>query len=180
MLTARQDRPGISRTFALACVLVGAAVWAPVLGAQEQALPGQLQGFDGYMEKILKDWNAPGVAVGVVAKDKLVFAKGYGYRDFAQKLPMTPQTLFQIASNTKLFTAVAVGMLVDEGKLDWDRPIRQFVPSIQFYNDELNNTVTIRDMLAHRTGITRHDSLSGDRMLRRIGPVLSVLMRSHA
>ena len=71
--------------------------------------------------------------------------------------PFTPTTTHQIASNTKLFTAVAAGLLVDEGKLTWDKPVRQSVPSIQFYDDELNNTITVRDMLSHRTGITRHD-----------------------
>ncbi|RYF49650.1 MAG: penicillin-binding protein, partial [Cytophagaceae bacterium] len=65
--------------------------------------------------------------------------------------------LFQIASNTKLFTATAVGMLVNEGKLEWDKPVKTFVPAINFFNDELNNTVTVRDMLSHRTGISRHD-----------------------
>jgi CubicO group peptidase (beta-lactamase class C family) len=67
--------------------------------------------------------------------------------------------LFQIASNTKLFTSVAIGLVVEEKKLDWDKPVRQSVPIIQFYNDELNNTVTIRDMLSHRTGISRHDMI---------------------
>ncbi len=127
--------------------------------AQNEEISKKLEGFDQYMDTILKDWNAPGVAVGVVAKDQLVFAKGYGYRDYGQKLPMTPDTMFQIASNTKLFTAVAVGLLVEEGKLEWDKPIRQFVPAVQFYNDELNRAVTIRDMLAHRTGVTRHDMI---------------------
>lgn len=117
----------------------------------------RLKDFDGYMEKLLKDWNTPGVGVGIVANGKLVFAKGYGYRDYGKKLPVTPNTLFPIASNTKLFTAVGCGMLVEEGKLEWDKPIRSFEPTIKFYNDELNNTVTLRDMLAHRTGISRHD-----------------------
>jgi len=134
-------------------------VYPPALQGQNEEISKKLEGFDQYMEEILKDWNAPGVAVGVVAKDKLVFAKGYGYRDYGKKLPMTASTLFQIASNTKLFTAVAVGMLVEEGKLEWDKPVRRYVPAIQFYNDGLNNTVTIRDMLAHRTGITRHDTI---------------------
>ena len=111
------------------------------------------------MAKVLKDWNVPGIGVGVVSGYELVFVKGYGYRDYGKKLPFTDMTLFQIASNTKLFTAVAAGLLVDEGKLAWDKPIRDFVPSIRFYNDDLNNTVTLRDMLAHRTGITRHDSI---------------------
>ncbi len=129
------------------------------LMAQDREIAKKLQGFDAYMTKTLKDWNAPGVGVGVVAGDKLVFAKGYGYRDYEQKLPFTSTTLCQIASNTKLFTAVAAGFLVEEGKLTWDKPVRDSVPSIQFYNDELNNTVTLRDMLAHRTGITRHDTI---------------------
>jgi len=124
-----------------------------------QKIAQRLEGFDAYMEKVLKDWNAPGIGVGIVVNDKLVFAKGYGYRDYEKKLPITSKTLFPIASNTKLFTAVAAGFLVEEGKLTWNEPIRKSVPSIEFYNAELNNTVTLRDMLSHRTGITRHDSI---------------------
>ena len=116
----------------------------------------KLAGFDAFMEKTLKDWNAPGIGVGVVVGDKLVFAKGYGYRDYEKKLPLSAQTMFTIASNTKLFTAVAAGMLVEEGKLTWDRPIKESVPTIEFYNSYLNNSITLRDMLSHRTGITRH------------------------
>lgn len=105
----------------------------------------------------MKNWNMPGVGVGIVKNGQLVYFKGYGYRDYEKKLPITANTLFQIASNTKLFTATAIGLLVNEGKLDWDKPVKTFVPSIQFYNNELNNTITIRDMLSHRTGVTRHD-----------------------
>ncbi|MDP9205507.1 MAG: serine hydrolase [Gemmatimonadota bacterium] len=119
----------------------------------------RLQGFDAYMGQVLKDWNVPGLGVGIVIKDKLVWAKGYGYRDYGKKIPYTPTTTQPIASNTKLFTSVAAGMLADEGKVDLDKPIRQYVPSIQFYNDDLNRTVTLRDMLSHRTGITRHDGI---------------------
>lgn len=119
----------------------------------------RLQGFEKTVEKILKDWNVPGCGIGIVLKDKLVFAEGYGYRDIEKKLPVTPNTLFQIASNTKLFTATAIGFLVEDGKLEWDKPIQKYVPQIQFYNDELNTNVTIRDMLSHRTGISRHDNI---------------------
>jgi CubicO group peptidase (beta-lactamase class C family) len=125
----------------------------------ENALLEKLKDFDRDMERLLKDWNAPGVGLGIVANDKLVFAKGYGYRDYEKQLPFTPSTLCPIASNTKLFTSVAAGLLVAEGKLTWDRPIRDAVPSIRFYSDALNNTVTLRDMLAHRTGITGHDTI---------------------
>jgi len=119
----------------------------------------KLDGFDAYMSKVLKDWNTAGIGVGVVVNDKLVFAKGYGYRDYEKKLPFTPATVCPIASNTKLFTAVAAGMLVEEGKLNWDKPVRESVPTIRFNNEQLNNTVTLRDMLSHRTGVTRHDSI---------------------
>ncbi|MBK7902532.1 MAG: serine hydrolase [Proteobacteria bacterium] len=119
----------------------------------------KLRSFDEHVQSVLYDWNGVGIGVGVVVDDQLVFTRGYGYRDYGNKLPVTSKTVFQIASNTKLFTAVAAGFLVEEGKLTWDEPIRNSVPSIQFYSDSLNNTVTLQDMLAHRTGITRHDSI---------------------
>lgn len=129
------------------------------LTKQQADISDKLQDFDSYVEKLLQDWNAPGLGIGIVANDKLVFAKGYGDRNYDEKLPFTSKTLFPIASNTKLFTAVAAGMLVESGELTWDEPIRDAVPDIRFYNNELNNTVTLRDMLAHRTGITRHDCI---------------------
>jgi CubicO group peptidase (beta-lactamase class C family) len=129
------------------------------LRAQDVDVSKRLEGFDDYMAKVLKDWNGPGIGVGIVVGDKLVFAKGYGYRDYEKKLPFTPGTVCPIASNTKLFTAVAAGMLVEESKLTWDKPVRESVPTVRFNNETLNNTVTLRDMLSHRTGITRHDTI---------------------
>lgn len=160
-----QRRPNLTRSskiiLALALLTIGFSTSIP---AQDKSAPTidltqKLAGFDAFMEKTLHDWNAPGIGVGIVVGDKLVFVKGYGYRDFEKKLAITANTLFPIASNTKLFTAVAAGFLVEEGKLTWDRPIRESVPTIEFYDSFLNNTVTLRDMLAHRTGITRHDSI---------------------
>ena len=138
-------------------VALALMIFAPAARAQEPDITKKLDGFDSYMAQVLKDWNTPGIGVGIVVNDKLVFAKGYGYRDYEKKLPFTPTTLQQIASNSKLFTAVAAGMLVEEGKLTWDKPVRDSVPTIQFYNDQLNNNITLRDMLSHRTGVTRHD-----------------------
>ena len=149
----------------LVVLALSLTILSPSIHAQDKSAPNtidvtqKLAGFDAFMEKTLKDWNAPGIGVGIVINDKLVFAKGYGFRDYEKKLPITANTLFPIASNTKLFTAVAAGFLVEEGKLTWDSPIRESVPTIDFYNSSLNNTVTLRDMLAHRTGITRHDSI---------------------
>ena len=145
----------------LATLLAAIAIaCAPAFGAvDERALQRNLKEIDAYVQKAVKDWNVPGLGVGIVIKDKLIFGKGYGYRDYGRKSPFTATTTVPIASNTKLFTAVAAGLLVEEGKLDWDKPVSQFVPAIRFFNDELDATVTVRDMLSHRTGITRHDTI---------------------
>src|SRR6267142_4337937 len=132
------DRPNSSTRMPAWKVLLGVLVTV-VIPASVAAVPApapdtRLKGLDAYMEKIVKDWNVPGIGVGIVVKDRLVFAKGYGYRDYGKKIPFTPTTTQPIASNTKLFTAVTAGFLVDEGKADWDKPIRQYVPSIQFYD----------------------------------------------
>src|SRR5436305_12895380 len=114
--------------FAVAMMVCGVAA-----RAQDADVDKKLQGFDAYMEQTLKDWNTPGVGVGIVVGNKLVFVKGYGYRDYEKKLPFTARTLQPFASNSKLFTAVAAGMLVEEGKLTWDKPVRESVPEIRFY-----------------------------------------------
>jgi len=115
--------------------------------------------FEDFMSQTLRDWNIPGAAVCVLAGDEILWQRGMGYRDWGAKTPFTAKTLFPIASNTKLFTAVASGLLVEEGRLTWDEPIRDKVPEIRFSTEALNNAVTLRDMLAHRTGIHRHDSV---------------------
>jgi CubicO group peptidase (beta-lactamase class C family) len=159
--TAAGERKGMLclRTLAVLIILVPLSALCLTTTGQSADINKKLKGFDQYMEKTLKNWNTPGACVGIVVKDRLVFARGYGYRDYGKKLPVTPNTLYQIASNTKLFTTVAAGLLVEEGKLEWDLPVKNFVPTIKFYNNDLDNTVTIHDMLAHRTGISRHDMI---------------------
>lgn len=127
--------------------------------SQEMNIEESLNGFDEYMEKVMTDWNEPGAGVAIIYKNELVYAKGFGYRDYGNKLPVTKNTLFPIASNTKLLTAIAAGMLVEEGTLDWDKPIKESVPEIEFYNELLNSQVSLRDMLGHKTGISRHDMI---------------------
>lgn len=158
-MTIRRFRVHYASVGLAAAALLLLALAPAGLAAQDKAIAGRLKGFDAHMTRLLRDWNAPGIGVGIVVGDKLVLAKGYGYRDYGKKLPFTPGTMMQIASNTKLFTAVAAGLLVKEGKLTWDEPVRRSVPSIRFHNDQLDATVTLRDMLAHRTGITRHDTI---------------------
>src|SRR5688572_1320732 len=100
----------------------------------------------------MAEWGVAGCAVGIVYKDSLIFSKGYGFRSVESKLPVTP-ALFLIGSNTKLFTAIGAAMLHVEKILDLDKPVRSYMPSLQFATAELNERLTMRDMLAHRAGV---------------------------
>ncbi|MFW2478095.1 MAG: serine hydrolase [Sediminibacterium sp.] len=132
-------------------------------------------GLDTSFEQILKDHLASGFAVAVVEKDKIIYAKGFGYRDYEKKLPVTPNTLFAIGSCTKAFTASLIGLLQKENKLSIDKPAINYLPELRFYNDDMNRMITLRDMMSHRTGLPRHDfswylfkSKSRDSLLQRI------------
>jgi CubicO group peptidase (beta-lactamase class C family) len=115
--------------------------------------------FDGYMETLVRDWHAPGIGVSIVKNDEVVLTRGYGHRDVANALPFTSRTLFPIASNTKLFVAIAAGLLVERGLLSFDEPIRNAVPSLRFHDQSLDAAVTLRDMLGHKTGVPRYDMI---------------------
>ena len=106
---------------------------------------------------MLKTWNASGFAVAVVEKNKIIYAKGFGYRNYEKKLPVTTNTLFAIGSCTKAFTASMIGLLQKDGKLDIDQPAHNYLPDLNFYSSDLTNAVTLRDMMSHRTGLPRHD-----------------------
>lgn len=120
------------------------------------AKPG-LGDFDDFVNQALKDWKVPGVAVAVVQGDKVILLKGYGYRDLEKQLPVTPSTLFGIGSITKSFTVSALGMEMDEGKVDWDKPVRDYLPTFKMYDPVLTEQLTIRDLITHRSGLPRHE-----------------------
>lgn len=118
--------------------------------------PG-LADFDDFVNQAMKDWKVPGVAVGVVQGGKIILAKGYGFRDLEKQLPVTPNTLFAIGSITKSFTVTALGMEMDQGKVDWDKPVRDYLPTFKLYDPVLTEQMMIRDMVTHRSGLPRHD-----------------------
>jgi CubicO group peptidase (beta-lactamase class C family) len=92
-----------------------------------------------------------------VSKDGLLFVKGYGWRDIAAKLPVTERTIFPIGSLTKSYTAFVIGQLVDDGRLDWDTPVRNYVPDFRMFDPFATERMTLRDMLCHRSGLPRHE-----------------------
>jgi CubicO group peptidase (beta-lactamase class C family) len=120
------------------------------------AKPG-LGDFNDFVNQALKDWKVPGVAVAVVQGDEVILLRGYGYRDLEKRLPVTPDTLFAIGSITKSFTVTTLGMEMDEGKLDWDKPVRDYLPTFKMYDPVLTEQMMIRDLITHRSGLPRHD-----------------------
>src|SRR5262245_41486262 len=108
---------------------------------------------DSVAEQTLKTFDVPGIAVGVVKDGKLVFAKGYGVRKLGESAPVTPDTLFGIASHTKAFTSAALAILVGEGKLKWDDAVVDHLPDFQLFDPYVTREMTIRDLLCHRCGL---------------------------
>jgi CubicO group peptidase (beta-lactamase class C family) len=126
-------------------------------GAQAAASKPSLEGLDAFVARTVQDWKVPGLAVAVVQDGKVLLSKGYGLRDIDKKLPVTPHTLFAIGSITKSFTVTTMGTLVDTGKLDWDKPVCDYLPSFRLYDSYASGHVTPRDLVTHRTGLPRHD-----------------------
>ncbi|MFD2721804.1 serine hydrolase [Hymenobacter monticola] len=115
--------------------------------------PLDVAAVDAVVARALKDLNVPGIAVAVVKDGQVVLAKGYGVSSLATKAPMNANTLFGIASNSKAFTAAALGLLVDEGKLRWDDKVTDYIPEFRMYDPYVTAEFTVRDLLCHRSGL---------------------------
>ena len=121
------------------------------------------------------DLHVPGAVLAVVRGEEVIFARGFGVADVEKKTPVTPETPFFIGSTTKAFTATLVGMLVDEGRMQWDDPVDKYLPEFKLavQSKDPNDRATLRDVLSHRTGFTRmafleiNRGLSSDEILRR-------------
>ena len=109
------------------------------------------------IRKLMDDYNVAGMSVALIQDGKVVSLEGYGQRDVAAALPMTADTVMPIGSITKTFTALALGMLVDEGKLSWDTPVINYIPTLKLSSDLLTQNVTVRDLMCHRTGVPKYD-----------------------
>jgi len=135
----------------------------------------RLKGLDKKLNQILETTGAAGFAVAVVEGNKIIYANGFGYRDFENKIPVNPNTLFAIGSSSKAFTSAILGQLRNEDKLSFDDSPIKHIPELQFYNDDLNNNIMIKDLMSHRTGLPRHDgswylfpTYDKDSLMRRI------------
>jgi CubicO group peptidase (beta-lactamase class C family) len=116
-----------------------------------------VQNVERFVNEQLAAWEVPGCAVAAVRGGQVELAGGWGLRDRAAGLPVTQDTLFAIGSTTKAFTATTIGALVDEGLLEWDRPLRDYVPDVRLHDPFASDRLTIVDLLSHRSGLPRHD-----------------------
>ena len=126
-----------------------------VLAISNTAIYAQINSkqVDELVEKTLKIFNVPGIAVAIVKDGKLVHSKGYGVKSILTNEKVDANTLFGIASNSKAFTSAALAMLVDEGKVKWDDKVIKYLPNFKMYNEYVTNEFTIRDLLTHRSGL---------------------------
>ncbi|WP_299116635.1 serine hydrolase [uncultured Winogradskyella sp.] len=117
----------------------------------------RLKGIEKHFNSILESTKAPGFAVAIVEGDKVIYAKGFGYSDYENKIPANANTLYAIGSSTKAFTSSLLGLLREDKELSFNDSPRQYVPDLEFFNDEMNNGIIIKDLMRHTTGLPRHD-----------------------
>ena len=176
-----------SRTTLLAAIAV-LTLWlaAPPSGAGLTPKPAVAPpGLDAEAARIMTAFEVPGIALAIVKDGRVIVAKGYGVRKRGEPAPVDAQTLFGIASNTKVFTATALGLLVEEGKLAWDAPVINYLPWFAMYDPYVTREITVRDLLVHRSGLglgagdllfwppTTYDRKEIVRRLRYIKPAAS-------
>jgi len=144
------------------------------LAAQQ---PVDTKAVDRIATATMRAWQIPGMAVAIVKNDRVVYVNGYGTKDLTGSQPITPDTLFQIASTSKAFTTTALAMLAADGKLSFDDPVREHLSYFRLADTCADSQVTIRDIVSHRTGLSRHDELwdnspfTREDVVRRIGRV---------
>jgi len=138
-------------TVILAFVLLSSV---PVIAQQQEK---DYKALEKYIEKAVDDFEIPGIAIGIIKNNEVVFLKGFGYRNTDTKKKVDENTVFGIASCSKAFTAASVAILVDEGKLKWDDKVIDHYPSFQMYDPYITSEMTIRDLLCHRSGLETFD-----------------------
>src|SRR5262245_15023458 len=148
----------LSKISLLSLLLI--CLFMPVqLSVLSSSPPPNLNGLEPLVEQVMKDWHVPGLAVVVVKDGNVVYARGFGSRDLNKGLKVTTDTLFAIGSCSKAFTATAMGILVDEGKLDWDKPLRDYLPDFRLSDSYCNERIRPRALVTHQSWLPRHDMM---------------------
>ncbi|MEC1502482.1 serine hydrolase [Bacillus sonorensis] len=132
------------------------------------------KGFRDFVLQQMNEWKVPGAAIAVVAEDEVIMAEGFGFKDKERKCKVNPETVFAIGSATKAFTTAGMALLADEGKMEWDQPVGEYLPEFKLYDQVATERLTPRDLACHRSGLPRHDMMwynspfSREELLRRL------------
>lgn len=113
--------------------------------------------FERLIADVMKEWELPGLAVAVVQDGEVPFLRPYGLRDVEAGLEVTTDTQFQLMSVSKSFAATGLALLVDERRMDWKKPVREYIPEFRLHDPVASDRVTVRDLLCHHSGLPRHD-----------------------
>lgn len=155
-------------------LLLAVLAASPATAPAQRLDPSFPRELEEYIATTIREWELPGVAIAVVKDGRVLVARGYGVRELGKPAPVDGQTIFDIASLTKSFTAAAIGTLVDDSTLSWDDPVSRILPEVEFADPYLTANVTLRDLLAHRTGLPAANGptfttiLPRDRLLRLV------------
>jgi len=124
---------------------------------EARRLEKNLLELEAFIDTTMVTWQVPGLAIAIVSGGEVIMSRGFGLRNIDDSLPVTENTLFAIGSSTKAFTTMAMGMLVYDGLLNWDEPVRTYLPTFRLYDDFATEGMTPRDLVTHRSGLPRHD-----------------------
>jgi CubicO group peptidase (beta-lactamase class C family) len=136
----------------------------PPIVAPSASIADFVSELDSLVASAMGEWKVPGLAIAVVQNGAVALLKAYGYRDAEAGLPVTTDTHFMICSITKSFTSTGLAILVDERRLDWKKPVRDYIPEFRLHDPVATDRITVRDLLCHHSGLPRHDwiHLPGD------------------
>lgn len=167
-------RRGVVRVLLAVSLVLAAASRSPLAGESLEVSPAAalglavasatqsdlaLAGLDRDIESALATLGVPGLAIAVVAPDRVLLAQGYGWRDVGGRLPVTADTVFPIGSATKPFTSFVLATLWDEHRVDFFAPVRDVLPEFRLFDPLATERATVADLLTHRTGVPRHDAV---------------------
>ena len=149
--------------------LAGCFLWSTTVVAQVAKSNKKIKDtaaiFDVYVQKAMKDWKIPGLAIVVVNNNEVVFKKAYGVKSLETNAAVNNETYFACASTTKAMTAAAMGILVDEGKVSWDDPVIKYLPNFRLYEPYVTTQMRVRDLFLHNSGVGNTDFLWGMNIL---------------
>jgi len=154
---------GVLSGLLLICLFVFAAVpslaadISEILTPSGRTLDEVLNDFEAYAEQAMEDWQVPGMAVAIVKDDRLVYARGFGVKEYEKNEPVTETTIFQIGSTSKAFTGALLAMLVDEGKINWNDRVIDHLPDFQMYDPWVTREFLVKDLMAQRSGLPGYE-----------------------